>query len=418
MTGTKRGSTGRKLMVALGCLIAMALSAEVRAGDDLIIGMSAAFKGPSRALGTELYRGARAYFDEVNRAGGVGGHKIVLKAYDDGYNPGPALTNTIRLIEQDNAFLLFGYVGTPTVTRILPLLKHNQRQYAYLFFPFTGAGPLRQPPYGQYVFNFRASYGEEIKGLVDHFVAIGRKKIAVFYQIDAYGRSGWEGVRRALRGHGLSLTEEATYRRGTPFTQSLRQQVDILRRADPDAVIAVGAYAACAAFIRDARDAGWDVPIANISFVGSESLLALLSEAGKANGKDYTGNLINSQVVPSYHDLQIPVVRKYRDLMDRSNPVLPPDLADPGYQPLTYSFVGFEGFLDAKLLVEVLKQMDAPFRRERIAEVVEDLSDLDLGIGFPVSFGPGKHQASDKVYYTVVEEARFVPLLDWRRWQR
>ena len=68
---------------------------------------------------------------------------------------------------------------------------------------------------------------------------------------------------------------------------------------DPDAVICVGAYAACAAFVRDARDAGWDVPIANVSFVGSENLLALLAEAGEASGKDYTRDLINSQVVPS-----------------------------------------------------------------------------------------------------------------------
>jgi ABC-type branched-subunit amino acid transport system substrate-binding protein len=418
MTTTKIGSIGRKLVVALGCWIGLSSPAKLWAGEDLVIGMSAAFNGPSRALGIELYRGARAYFDEVNQAGGIAGRKIVLKAYDDGYNPDPAVANTIRLIEQDKAFLLFGYVGTPTVTRILPLLKHHERQSAYLFFPFTGAGPLRQPPYGRYVFNLRASYGEEIKGLVDHFVAIGRKKIAVFYQIDAYGRSGWEGIRRALTAHGLSLAEEATYRRGTTFTQSLRQQVEILRRADPDAVIAIGAYAACAAFIRDARDAGWDVPIANISFVGSESLLALLQEAGKATGKDYTGNLINSQVVPSYHDLQIPAVRQYRSLMDRSNPVLPSDLADPSYQPLSYSFVGFEGFLDAKLLVEILKRMDAPFRKDRLAAVVESMSELDLGIGFPVSFGPGKHQASDRVYYTVMDGTRFVPLLDWRRWQR
>ena len=92
--------------------------------------------------------------------------------------------------------------------------------------------------------------------------------------------------------------------------------MDILRKADADAVISIGSYAACAAFIRDARDAGWNVPIANVSFVGSENLLALLQEAGKANGTDYTRNLINSQVVPSYHDRTLPAVREYRQLMD------------------------------------------------------------------------------------------------------
>ena len=63
--------------------------------------MSAAFSGPSRGLGIEVYRGARAYFDEVNAHGGVDGRPIVIKAYDDGYNPAPAIYNTIRAIEQD-----------------------------------------------------------------------------------------------------------------------------------------------------------------------------------------------------------------------------------------------------------------------------------------------------------------------------
>src|SRR5437868_2031907 len=61
------------------------------ADDDLVIGMSAAFKGPSTGLGVEFYRGARAWFDEVNRTGGVHGRKVRLVAYDDGYDPDPAV---------------------------------------------------------------------------------------------------------------------------------------------------------------------------------------------------------------------------------------------------------------------------------------------------------------------------------------
>lgn len=173
-------------------LYALLLPASA-AGEDIVIGMSAAFRGPSRGLGIELYRGSMAYFEEVNRNGGVHGRRLVLKAYDDGYNPLPAIANTVRLLERDNAFVLFDYVGTPTVTRVLPLLKIHEGESAFLFCPFTGAEPLRRPPYDQYVFNLRASYYEETAGLVDHFIAVGRKRIAVFYQIDAYGRNGWGG---------------------------------------------------------------------------------------------------------------------------------------------------------------------------------------------------------------------------------
>jgi len=106
------------------------------------------------------------------------------------------------LIEQDHAFVLFNYVGTPTVTRTLPLLKRYEKREVLLLCPFTGAEPQRRPPYDEFVFNLRASYGQETAGLVKQFVEVGRKRIGVFYQIDAYGRSGWEGVRDALTADG------------------------------------------------------------------------------------------------------------------------------------------------------------------------------------------------------------------------
>ncbi len=381
--------------------------------DDIVIGMSAAFKGPSRGLGIELYRGSMAYIESINRAGGVHGRKIVIKAYNDGYNPIPAIENTINLVEKDQVLLLFDYVGTPTVTRILPLLKRYNDSAISLFFPFTGAHPHREPPYDEYVFNLRASYREEVEGLVDHFVKAGINRIAVFYQVDAYGRSGWDGVRKALAKHGLEIVGEATYRRGTQYATHLQQQVDILRKANAHAVISVGAYAACAAFIRDARDADWDVLIANVSFVGSENLLHLLLESGQTSGKDYTADLINSQVVPSYEDTSLPAVREYRELMDAYAPMPPEGLMEEGYKPLKYSFVSFEGFLNAKLLVEILKRMGRTPERSRIRQTVESIENLDIGIDTPVSFGPHRHQGLTRVYYTTVKKDQFVPIIHW-----
>jgi ABC-type branched-subunit amino acid transport system substrate-binding protein len=380
--------------------------------------MSAAFAGSSQGLGIELYRGSMAYFEAVNAAGGVNGRRIAIRSYNDGYNPIPAIDNTIALIGQDDVFLLFDYVGTPTVTRILPLLKRYSDAHTYLFFPFTGAQPQREYPYDEFVFNLRASYRQETAGLTDHFVELGRERIGVFYQADAYGRSGWDGVKRALASHGLDIVAEATYRRGADFSQSFQPQVEILQTADAEAVILIGSYQACAGFIRDAREAGWHVPIANVSFVGSENLLNLLLEAGRTAGKDYTQNLINSQVVPSYEDTSLPAVREYRELMDRYDPVPPRELAEADYERLRYSYVSFEGFLNAKLLVEILERLGESPTRRRIRETVEGIHDLDLGIDTPVSFGPDKHQGLDTVYYTTVERDRFVPLADWKEWER
>lgn len=405
------------LSLLLFCFLIIFAFPGVSFAEEITLGMSAAFKGATGGLGSELYRGSMAYIEYINRNGGIHGKKLRIIAYDDGYNPVPAIKNTIRLIDEDT-FLLFDYVGTPTVTRMLPVLKSNAQKHIYLFFPFTGAQPHRQPPYDEFVFNLRASYQQETGGLVDNFVREGRKRIAVFYQVDAYGRSGWDGVRSTLAQYGLKIVGEATYRRGTTYSDSLKKQVEILNATDPDAIISIGAYAACAAFIRDARNSGLNVPIANVSFVGTEFLINLLLKEGRKTGRDYTVNLINSQVVPSYEDTSLPAVREYRMLMDKYNPSIPPILSDEGYSPLRYSFVSFEGFLNAKLLVEILRKMGKNPERSDIKDTVEGIKNLDIGIASLVSFSPKKHQGLNKVYYTTVKNGQSVPIRDWSEWKK
>ena len=410
-----------KLLVIIGILLCICFFAPkltYAASEPIKIGMSAAFTGPSRSLGIELYQGSMAYFDYINKSGGINGYPIVIQAYDDGYNPLPAIQNTIRLVEDDQVFLLFDYVGTPTVTRVLPLFKKYKKSDILLFFPFTGAQPHRHPPYAQFVFNLRASYREETSGLVEKFLSIGRKKIAVFYQIDAYGRSGWDGVKRELSNYGLHIVSEATYRRGTEYDSSFQAQVDILKKANPDAIISIGSYEACAGFIRDVRNSKWDVPIANVSFVGSESLLNLLLKTSQETGIDYTKNLINSQVVPSYEDTSLPSVVEYRRLKDNYQQPPPKNLVPGDYESLPYSFVNFEGFLNAKLLVEILKQLPDLSDRHTLQKTVESFQNIDLGIGIPIKFSSQSHQGLNKIYYTTVQEGSFVPIISWNQWEK
>ena len=385
--------------------------------SEIVLGVSAAFSGPSRGLGIELYRGAKAYFDHINQSGGIEGRKVVLKCYDDGYQPTPSVLNTMSLLLEDHVFALFGYVGTPTVTRVLPVLKMFEEQKTHLFFPFTGAQPQREPPYGEFAFNLRASYRQETAGLVDNFVAIGKRRLAVFYQIDAYGRSGWTGVRQAARRHRESIVGEATYRRGTRFSASMRAQVEILKKSDPDAVICIGSYAACAAFLRDAVNLGLRVPIANLSFVGSENLLKLITDwAGDA--EPYSRLLVNSQVVPSYSDTSMPAIREYRNLMARYRPQPPPEVLneDEDYEPFPQSFGSLEGFLNAKVMVEILRRQGETPDRRTLESAVFSIQDFDLGIDERVSFGPDRRQGLQRIYYTVVESGRFVPLTNWEEW--
>jgi len=430
-----------RLMLTLALLLVAALLGDPASAKDktagnasqseIRLGMSADFSASARALSIELYRGAMAYLLPLNNAGGVNGRRVVVKPYDDQYEPDLAIRNTLKLMDEDDVFALFSYVGTPTMNRALPLLQMHQDKHFLLLFPFTGADTNRIPPYDQLSFNLRASYDQEMKGLVDHFVAVKRTRIAVFYQADAYGRAGWGGLRRALNEHGLEIAGEATYRRGSPFDQSYDRQVAIMQRLQPDAVVCVGTYPACAGFVRDMRDRDVDCPVATLSFVGGGAMLKLLSAAEQESNKDYTSRLVSSQVVPSYNDDSVPAVREYREAMDRyRDAIMPPDsllyphgkTAEREYAPLQYGFISLEGYLNAKLFTAILQRMGANPRRADLAATVLAMGDFDLGMGQPLSFGgeTARRQASDKVYYTVIRDGRFVPLGDgeWEAWAK
>jgi len=396
------------LGVVLALCLALGWPGAARAeGRELVFGMSAAFSGPARGLGVEYFRGLMASFEHTNAHGGAGGWRLVLSLRDDGYDPLPALSNTIGFVEQERVFALLGYVGTPTTARVLPLLKHYESERMVLLFPFTGADLLRERPYDPFVFNLRPSYFDETRGLVEALLASGKRRIAVFHQGDVYGRNGWDGVRRALKAHDLSIAASVTYRRGAAYTQDFRREVDLLLAARPDAIITVGTAPACAAFIRDVRDAGAALPIATLSFADADNLVKFLLAQGRVTSRDYTEGLIFSQVVPSCADARLPAARLYRQAMDQARVALPAQLVREKYVPNGRSFVSFEGFLAGQVLAEAVRRMaDAP-TRARLVSVLSGMRALDIGLGEKVSFGPGRNQGLRRTYLVVYRNGGF-----------
>jgi ABC-type branched-subunit amino acid transport system substrate-binding protein len=381
---------------------------------EIVLGESAAFSGPSAGLGVEMWRGATAAFSAANERGGVSGRKIRLVLADDAYDAEKAAPAVVSLVGEQRAFLLFGSVGTPTLVRALPVIrKYYEDSGLFLFSNFTGAQPQRRPPYEQVVFNVRASYYEEAKAIVDAFVARGNKKVGTFVQDDAYGTDGREGVKRALKDHGLTLAADATYPRGQRVDVSNAPQVKILHDAQVDAVVMVGSYQACAGFVRDLRRSGSGVVVAGVSFVGADQMLKLLQEEEKRGGGIIT-NLVNTQVVPYYEDESVPVVREYRAAIDRFEPRTPPGLGDGSYAPARFSFGSLEGFVSARALVSVLEKAGHALTRQGAYAAAEGMGRFDLGLGVDGELSHERHQVLDHVWFTVAKPDGWKAVTDIR----
>jgi branched-chain amino acid transport system substrate-binding protein len=353
---------------ALGALALVGAPAVRAQGERIILGQSAPFTGPSAQLGIQFHRGAKLYLEQVNGQGGVARRSIELVNLDDGYEPERCVENTRKLLA-DDAFALFGYIGTPTSVAALPLATAAKVPF---FGPFTGAMALRDP-LNRYAFHLRASYNDETALIVKQLTTLGLKKIAVFYQNDAYGKAGLDGVTLALGKLELKPVALATVERNSV---EVANAVKTLMAAAPDAVVQIGAYKACAAFIRTARKAGYGGTFYNVSFVGTQALADEL-------GRDGAGVVV-SQVMPSPYNPARAIAREFVDVVKK---------AGGDYQA---NFSSMEGYLAAKVIVDGLKRAGNKPGRESLITGLESLTHQSYG-GFAVSFSPSDHVASSFV---------------------
>ena len=400
--------------MGLGVFFALALAlfgvVSAHAQPPVVLGMTAGFSGPTRAMAVEVYRGALACLESRNSQDAPGVRKVALHAADDGYEPGPAIENTVRFLTRDKALALFSQLGTPTVSRVLPVLRAYADQGARLFFPITGLEASRIAPYVRYVYNLRASYRQEIDALVGAFAARGATRVAICHQADAFGRSGWDGARRALARRNHPLCGEATFARTALVSDDMSAQAKVLAACNPQAILLVGPAPACAAAIRDFRRAGFQAVIGVVSFAGGELLLRQLAGEGARLGVDLEHDVIFSQVVPDWRDETLPAARDYRQALAELGDRLPPPGGWDTPASEAGSSVGFEGYLNARLFLTVLDAMADPDDRQGLDAAAAAADRIDIGIGRSVTLTGPSHQALDMVYLNTAKDGRLVPL--------
>jgi ABC-type branched-subunit amino acid transport system substrate-binding protein len=127
----------------------------------------------------------------------------------------------------------------------------------------------------------------------------------------------------------------------------------------------------------------------NISFVGSHSLAEAL---GKTDAR-----VIVTQVVPYPSDDSVPIVRDYQD-----------DLKDIDWSA-SAGFGDLEGYIAARILTLALQNIEGPPTREAIVDALEALGNFDIGLGVTLYLSRKEHQASHRVWPTILRAGQFVP---------
>lgn len=382
----------RLLAAALCCaLLAPSVPAAAEPGvsdKEIVIGSCSVQSGPTEKLGLNTVLGAKTYLSRVNDAGGVHGRKIKLVVEDDKYDPDSAIVCFKKLVDMP-VFAAGFFVGTPTAAKHVPMAEANKLPIVGLF---TGAQLLHEP-FKRYVLNVRASYHDEARIQIDHLWGdLGMKKIGVIYQDDAFGVTVLEGVKKALKKYNAEPVAIGSFKRGT---LEVAGGIDQVKAGAPDAVVIVGPYAPVAEVLKVSHGKGWNPRFLTVSFVGTEALIT-------AAGKDAEG-LIITQVVPPYNRKDLPTVAQYLKDMAKYAPNEKP------------SFVSFEGYVDAMVLVEGLKRAGKTPTREGLIDALEGVQGLDVGLGqLKLEYGKADHGGFHDVFPTVIKDGEPKAFSDWK----
>ena len=321
-----------------------AVSASATPGvtqDAIVFGQSACFSGPNERLGIHYRAGILAAFGESNSRGGVDGRRLDLIALDDGYEPEHAAVNAERFVAENDVLAVVGGVGTPTAARIAPVLRTAE-------IPFighvTGADFLHDAERFPNVVNLRASYLDEVRALVEHIVAErGHRRLGIIYQDDAFGRSVMRSYLTVLAEQGTPLLAKTAYSRNT---HAVHASLFGLAKADLDAILLVGTYAANGEIINLANSLGHDYTMANLSFALSYELRRIVESP--------SDRILFTEVVPNPHDPDSALAASFRRAMD----------SFPAPGDAAVNELSLEGYLLGRYLVSTLERMDGNYTRE------------------------------------------------------
>jgi branched-chain amino acid transport system substrate-binding protein len=247
-------------------------SNEVKLGGSVPLSGEASLSG-------NVARGADYYFKYVNDRGGVFGRKISYKYLDDAYDPGRAVQNTMRLVQQDQVFAMFNTLGTNNNLAIRSYLNGNGVPQLYVAAGATTFG--RDYKKYPWTIGYIPTYTEEGEIYGRYVLAkIKKPKIAALYQNDDYGRDLRAGLRKGLGGKAKLIVSEVGY---DPTSSDVQGEVARLKasKANVFMIFAFGKFS-LQAFNAVAR-LNWHPQIFVNDVASASSLMAIVPQSA-ANG--------------------------------------------------------------------------------------------------------------------------------------
>ena len=342
--------------------------------------------GPAAPWGS-VARGSDILFKIANDEGGIHGRKIKYFIRDDQYNPAQTKAVVKELVEREGIFAFVGGVGAACGMAVKDYLTENKVIWVG---PSTAINEYVFPV-NPYLFAVYPLYEDEASIITKYVVEkLGAKKIAFFYQNDAYGKSGLTGCKARMAALKMKLVEELTVE---PGEKDLSSQMLRLKNSGAEVVIMWVNPTSAVISLKTAATIGFKP-----QWVSSNTL----SDYGLMN--KITGGLWEGVITGAFSlppDSNNAIMTKYREAAKKYAP------------EERWGVFYMAGILFAEPFVEALKRTGPQLSTEAVLKQLNSLKNFQ-GLGPMVNWSPGVHQGTDSVQIQKCgPNSSYILLQDW-----
>ncbi len=241
--------TGKIALLAFAVALA---AGESCAADPYRINVIVPLTGGASFLGKGEQQALQLLQAVTNKDGGLDGQPIEFVFHDDQSTPQTTVQIANGLLA-DKPSVMLGSSIVAMCNAVAPLLKEGPFDYCL--------SPGVHPPAGSYQFSTSIDTRDLIEALVRYFRSQGLTKIAFMTSTDASGQDAERGFDEVLKLAENASVQVAERQRFNPTDVSVAAQIERIKAASPQALIAWSTGAPIATVFKAVLQAGLDLPV-------------------------------------------------------------------------------------------------------------------------------------------------------------
>ena len=261
------------ISTALVSFALLSFSSAALAAAPIKIGALFAVTGPASFLGEPERNSAQMVVDEINKAGGIKGHKLELITYDTTGDATKAVQLANKLIKNDHVVAIIGPSTTGDTMAVIPIVEK-----AGIPLISCAAGIKITDPVKKYVFKTAQNDTLAVARIYEQLRKEKKNKVAILTVSDGFGASGREQLKAQAANHGIEIVSDDTY---GPKDTDMTAQLTKIRGSQAQAVICWGTNPGPAVIARNAKQLGLTLPLYMSHGVSSKKFIDLAGDAAE-----------------------------------------------------------------------------------------------------------------------------------------